>query len=119
MDSYGIPHELIHFEVTESAYTDHPEEIVGAISVLRSMGFLIEMDDFGSGYSSLNMLSEMPIDILKLDMRFLQGNSKEVVGKKQNILSFIVSLSKWLQYATVAEGVETEEEFVMLKTIRT
>ena len=73
VDSYGIPHELIHFEVTESAYTDHPQQIVSAVSTLRDMGFLIEMDDFGSGYSSLNMLSELPIDILKLDMRFHAG----------------------------------------------
>lgn len=117
VDSYSLPHELIHLEITESAYTDHPQEIIAAVTALRKMGFLIEMDDFGSGYSSLNMLSELPINILKLDIRFIQSGNKRADGQKQNILSFILSLSKWLQFPTIAEGVETEEEFLMLKTM--
>lgn len=117
VDSYGIPHSLLHFEVTESAYTDRPQQIIDAVSALRDLGFLIEMDDFGSGYSSLNMLSELPIDILKLDMRFMQSGNERIKGGKRNILSFIVSLSKWLQLPTVAEGVETKGEFELLKSM--
>lgn len=119
VDSYNIPHDLIHFEVTESAYTDQPQQIISAVSALRSCGFLIEMDDFGAGYSSLNMLSELPIDILKLDMRFMQGVSFQdnLPGNKRNVLSFIISLSKWLRLPTVAEGVEKREEFDLLRSM--
>lgn len=117
VDSYGIPHELLHFEVTESAYTDHPQQIISAVSTLRKMGFLIEMDDFGSGYSSLNMLSELPIDLLKLDMKFVQKGDGLLPDSKRSVLSFIVSLSKWLQLPTIAEGVETREEVELLKAM--
>ncbi len=117
VDANGIPHALIHLEVTESAYTDNPQKIISDISALRDMGFQIEMDDFGSGYSSLNMLSELPIDILKLDMRFIRSDNDRIAGNKRNILSYIVSLSKWLQLPTVAEGVETREEYEQLKAM--
>ncbi len=117
VDSYEIPHELIHFEVTESAYTDNPQKIISAVSTLRDIGFLIEMDDFGSGYSSLNMLSELPIDILKLDMRFVQKGDTRTSAGRRSILSFIISLSKWLQLPTIAEGVETKEDVELLKAM--
>lgn len=117
VDSYRIPHNMIHFEVTESAYTDNPQQIISAVSEMRSMGFLIEMDDFGAGYSSLNMLSELPIDILKLDMKFMQNSSEEMQNAKRSILSFVISLSKWLQLPTIAEGVETEAEVKLLKAM--
>ena len=117
VDAFNLDHELIHLEITESAYTDHPQKIISTLTALQDMGFLIEMDDFGSGYSSLNMLSELPINILKLDMRFIQSGKRHAIGSKQNILSFIISLSKWLQFPTVAEGVETKEEFELLRTM--
>lgn len=118
IDQYDIDPRFLHVEVTESAYTDNPEQIISMVSTLRDMGFKIEMDDFGSGYSSLNMLSELPIDILKLDMRFMQsGKNEQLKGSKRNILSFIVSLSKWLQLPTVAEGVETKSEVEDLKSM--
>lgn len=117
VDSYGLPHELIHIEVTESAYTDNPHQIISAVSRLRDKGFLIEMDDFGSGYSSLNTLSELPVDILKLDMRFIQSSDGFYLNGRRGIIGFIISLSKWLQLSTVAEGVETEDELEQLKTL--
>ncbi|MDD2649296.1 MAG: EAL domain-containing protein [Eubacteriales bacterium] len=116
-EKYGIPPELLHIEVTESAYTDNPKKIISAITTLRDMGFLIEMDDFGSGYSSLNMLSELPIDMLKLDMRFVQKGNDLAQTNNRSILGFIVSLSKWLQLPTIAEGVETEEDMELLKSM--
>lgn len=79
------------------------------------MGFIIEMDDFGSGYSSLNMLSELPIDILKLDMGFVQGDLNNT--NSNNILSFIISLAKWMGYNVVAEGIETPEQIQMLRNM--
>ena len=112
VDRYQIPHELFHLEVTESAYTDNPQHIIDTVSKLRDKGFAIEMDDFGSGYSSLNMLSELSVDILKLDMHFIQ---KKNLPQDKSILSFIISMSKLLELDTIAEGVETKEQVDKLK----
>ena len=111
VDSYCIERELLHLEITESVYMDEPQSIIQTINTLRANGFKIEMDDFGSGYSSLNMLSELSIDILKLDMKFIQKNSQN----KRNILGFIISLSKWMNLTTIAEGVETQEHVDKLR----
>ncbi len=109
---HNLRPEDIHLEITETAYTENPRQIIEIVKKLKLMGFIIEMDDFGSGYSSLNMLNELPIDILKLDMGFVQGDSNPNSG---NILSFIISLAKWMDYAVVAEGIETREQIQMLK----
>lgn len=106
--------ENIHLEITETAYTDNPQQIIEVVKKLKLIGFVIEMDDFGSGYSSLNMLNELPIDILKLDMGFVQG---DLNMNSNNILSFIISLAKWMDYAVVAEGIETEEQIQMLRNM--
>ena len=90
---YGIPPEILHLEITESAYTENPEQLIFIVGQLKKEGFIIEMDDFGSGYSSLNMLAELPIDILKLDM------------KKINLY-------------VIAEGVEKEKQISMLKSMK-
>ena len=111
VDKYQIPHELIHLEVTESAYTDNPDEIIMVINEFRKLNFKIEMDDFGSGYSSLNMISEVLVDVIKVDMHFIRKKNAIKADKRTNILSFIIKLSKWLKVPTVIEGVETEEEF--------
>jgi diguanylate cyclase (GGDEF)-like protein len=117
VDSYGIPHDIFHFEVTESAYTNNPQQMITAVSALRDRNFKIEMDDFGSGYSSLNMLSELPIDYLKLDMRFMNSSRDKIQNGKRDIMSFVISLSKWLQLPTIAEGVETKEDFELLRSM--
>ncbi|MBO7122173.1 MAG: EAL domain-containing protein [Treponema sp.] len=110
---YDIPAKYLHLEITESAYTEDPEQIVKIIYELRKREFLIEMDDFGSGYSSLNMLSEMPIDILKLDMTFVRNEMERTNGR--GILSYIISLANWLNLKVVAEGVETKSQVAQLK----
>lgn len=115
--SHNIPHDIFHLEITESAYSKNQEQIISDVKTLRDMGFLIEMDDFGSGYSSLNMLAELPIDYLKLDMKFIQNKNEIFFNSKLNILSFIIILSKWLQYPTIAEGVESESEVDLLKSM--
>lgn len=112
---YQVPMRYLHLEITESAYTDNPQQIITAVGRLRTLGFVIEMDDFGSGYSSLNMLAEMPVDVLKLDIRFIQAETSKPSAK--GILSFIISLAKWLNLAVVAEGVETKEQIAVLQSM--
>ncbi len=111
---YHVSPSLLHLEITESAYSENPDEIIETVNRLRLLGFKIEMDDFGSGYSSLNMLSELPIDILKLDMSFLQ---KKPSLQKKNVMSFVLSLARWLEMGTVAEGVETKSQLEALKAM--
>ena len=93
INKHGLKPENIHLEITETAYTENPHQIIEEVKKLKLLGFVIEMDDFGSGYSSLNMLNELPIDILKLDMGFVQG---DLSMNSNNILSFIISLAKWI-----------------------
>ncbi|SHE86218.1 EAL domain-containing protein [Lactonifactor longoviformis] len=105
---HGLRPSRLHLEITESAYTEQPAQIIETITKLRELGFIIEMDDFGSGYSSLNMLNQMPLDILKLDMKFIQGETGKSVG--QGILQTIVELARRMRLSVVAEGVETKEQ---------
>ena len=114
IDKYGLQPEELHLEITESAYTEDSEQLIGVIDELKRNGFTIEMDDFGSGYSSLNMLSEIPIDILKLDMKFVQGKD---LANNRNIMNFVMGLAKWMNLLVVAEGVETQDQINVLKAL--
>jgi EAL domain-containing protein (putative c-di-GMP-specific phosphodiesterase class I) len=111
-DSYGIDNNLLHLEVTESTYNDNEQQIIMTVSKLRRRGFKIEMDDFGSGYSSLTMLSELPMDVLKLDKSFI---NELTCPKKQYVLNFVIKLAQCLEVDVIAEGVETEEQLRKLK----
>lgn len=113
VNRHGIDSKYLHLEITETAYTENPEQLISVVQRLKKYGFVIEMDDFGSGYSSLNMLSELPLDIVKLDMKFLQHESLE--KEDRNIISFIITLAKWMNLSVVAEGVETGEQVEMLR----
>lgn len=115
VQKYGLPPSRLHLEITESAYTEDPKQIIETVGLLRDLGFVIEMDDFGSGYSSLNMLNEMPIDILKLDMKFIQNETAK--PSSQGILQFMVNLARWMHLSVVAEGVETKEQLNRLSEI--
>ena len=110
---YGLASSRLHLEITESAYTENPKQIIDTVTLLREQGFVIEMDDFGSGYSSLNMLNDMPIDILKLDIKFIHNEMAK--PKSQGILQFIINLARWMDLGVVAEGVETREYVDFLK----
>ena len=110
---YGLHHSALKLEVTESAYTDNAEQMIERISRLRSRGFVIEMDDFGSGYSSLNMLSYMPIDVLKMDMQFVRNIVQS--EKDFRLVQLVLDIAKYLKVPVVAEGVETEQQLDMLK----
>ena len=102
-------------EVTESAYTQDSNQIVGTVERLRDLGFQIEMDDFGTGYSSLNMISRLPIDAMKLDMQFIREAFKE--GGNTHMLEVIIGISDYLAVPVIAEGVETEEQLHALKNL--
>lgn len=113
LQTYRLEPRQLHLEITETAYTENPKQIIEVVSELKNHGFIIEMDDFGTGYSSLNMLSELPIDVLKLDMTFMQNETQKDGNK--NILSFIINLAKWMKLIVVAEGVETQEQIDRLR----
>ena len=109
----GIGFADLRLEVTESAYAEDESAVVGIVSNLRELGFRIEMDDFGSGYSSLNMLSEMPIDTLKLDMRFVKNLTAGSKGLR--MIELVVGVAKFLEAQVIAEGVETAEQVELLR----
>ena len=113
LEKYQIPEYLIKIEITESAYTENNNRISHAVNTLRNRGLVVMMDDFGCGYSSLNMLKNIPVDVLKLDMRFLQFKEEER-QKSANILEAIVNMAGLLHLPIVVEGVENEsqEKFV-------
>ena len=100
-------------EITESAYTENAKQIVKKVEKLRELGFRIEMDDFGCGYSSLSMLSFLPIDALKLDMQFIRSAFTE--RKDTRLLDAMIRLAASFKVPTIAEGVETEEQLSALK----
>lgn len=113
LEKYQIPEYLIKIEITESAYTENNNRISHAVNTLRNRGLVVMMDDFGCGYSSLNMLKNIPVDVLKLDMRFLQFKEEEK-QKSADILEAIVNMAGLLHLPIVVEGVENEsqEKFV-------
>ena len=106
-NKYPINKQHLHFEVTESAYVEDQQVVTGRINELREQGFIIAMDDFGSGYSSLNSLKDIPIDILKLDMGFVRGDKYSERG--MCIIKHMIEMAKALGLETIAEGVETKE----------
>ncbi len=115
MEKYCLPHKFLHLEITESAFAEDTNQIITVLNHLRNYGFYIEMDDFGKGYSSLNMINDLPFDTIKLDMRFLSGNKSS--SRSYNILEFVVNLTEKLNIPAIAEGVETKEDLQILKKI--
>ena len=111
----GLEHRELLLEITESAYTEDSAQIVSTVKQLREKGFRIEMDDFGTGYSSLNMISALPIDALKLDMQFIRSAFSQ--KKDTRMLEVIFHLAESLEVPTIAEGVETAEQMLTLKSM--
>ncbi len=110
---YGLDCRDLKLEVTESAYTENADQLIRVIEQLRGKGYEIEMDDFGSGYSSLNMLSSMPIDILKMDMAFIRNIEHN--EKDFHLVELIVDIARYLKVPVIAEGVETGAQLKLLK----
>lgn len=109
----GIQNKDLILEITESAYADSMEHLVETVRNLRNSGFLVEMDDFGSGYSSLNMLTSLPMDALKVDMKLIRHIADS--PKDLHVLILILDIAKSLNLPVVAEGVETQVQYDMLK----
>ena len=108
VEKYHIPPERLKLEITETIFMTEKERQLEIINSLKEYGFIIEIDDFGSGYSSLNMLKEVPADILKMDMAFLSMDGNANKGRK--IVNTIIALAKALDMLVVIEGVETQEQ---------
>lgn len=116
VEKYNLEPKDLQLEITETVYTEEKQVIYSIISELQEAGFKILMDDFGSGYSSLNMLKDAPIDVLKLDMAFMRNLDNE--NERNNIIvESIVELSKKLNIPVVVEGVESEKQVNFLKSI--
>lgn len=106
VERYGIDPSLIEVEIIESAYSERPDRIVAAFDALAERGFTVLMDDFGSGYSSLNMLKDINVDVLKIDMRFLDRDDR----RSKDIMESVIRMARWLDLPVIAEGVETREQ---------
>ena len=115
VERYGISPGLLNLELTESAYMDNPEIMEKTVLALQNAGFTVMMDDFGSGYSSLNTLKDIPINVLKIDMKFLSGSAE--AGRKECIMAAVVHMAGWLKIPVIMEGVETAEQVAFLKSI--
>ena len=112
---YQINPRNLKLEITESAIAMDFDRHLELIGKLRNIGFVVEMDDFGSGYSSLNMLKDIHVDILKIDMAFLNKAKDEDRSKK--ILQMVIGLSNQLGMPVITEGVESEEQVKFLSEI--
>lgn len=106
-EKYNIPPSLVEIELTESAYVEYPH-LGELMKILQAKGFSFQMDDFGSGYSSLNMLRRIPVDALKLDLHFLGFTEEDHSGKI--ILESVIQMARRLNIPVIAEGVETERQ---------
>ena len=112
---YGVPPRLLNLELTESAYMDNPDSMKETLTGLRAAGFTLMMDDFGSGYSSLNTLRDLSVDFLKIDMKFLPAGTAD--GRSERILASVIRMAGWLGLPVVVEGVETKAQRDFLKGV--
>ena len=115
VQKYGVPKAYVDVELTESALSDQADFLPNALKTLRSTGYRVWLDDFGSGYSSLNVLKDYQFDVLKIDMKFLAGFGTN--EKTPPILTNIIHLTKELNMVSLTEGVETEEQYDFLRSI--
>ena len=111
---HGVPVRLLHAEITESSVIGGPERVSAFVSGLQEIGYKVEMDDFGSGYSSLNVLKDLPFDFIKLDMRFFSGG---MTGRGGAIINAVVQMARWLHTPVIAEGVETGPQADFMESI--
>ena len=112
-DNYQAPHELIHVEITESALTNEEDTLKNTIVRLHEKGFATWLDDFGSGYSSFNVLKDYEFDVLKLDMAFLTGFGEN--AKSRSLIRSVINMADQIGMKTLCEGVETMEQAAFLE----
>lgn len=113
VDSNHVSRDKYYIEITESAFVEDSQSVVPIIEKIKENGFKIEIDDFGSGYSSFNSLADLPFDVLKIDMGFIRAMDRN--PKVKGIIKMIINLAKMLDAKTVAEGVETKDQYLFLK----
>lgn len=113
VDSNNVPHSCYYLEITESAFVEDSKEVIPFLSKIKENGFKVEIDDFGSGYSSFGALADLPFDVLKIDMQFIRSMDRN--PKVKAIIKMIIDLAKMMDAITVAEGVETEAQYLFLK----
>ena len=109
---FNIDPVRLRLEITETVMMTDADNRLQLLNELRDAGFIIEMDDFGSGYSSLNLLKDMPVDVLKIDMAFLRETAKK--KRTETIIHSIIRMSEELGIDSLSEGVETEEQYRIL-----
>lgn len=113
---YDIKPEYLHLEITESLFLDNPEELNRVLERLKKLGFFLEVDDFGSGYSSLNLIRNISVDTIKIDKDFLDS---EIASEKgQIVVNHTIDMAKDLRLQVIAEGVETKAHVDFLKKSR-
>ena len=115
MEEFDLQPQDYMLEITESAYTEETDQLIGSVEKLRERGFRIEMDDFGAGYSSLNTLSILPIDTLKLDMGFIRGMEQD--PRSVRLIEIVMEIAKYLSVPMLAEGVETQDQLMRLQKL--
>lgn len=113
-DYYSIPVRYLRVEITETSAIGGTELVAAVIEKFHKYGYIVEMDDFGSGYSSLNILKDLNVDIIKLDLKFLDGGSG---GRGGIIIKSVVQMAKWLKTPVIAEGVETAKQADFMNSI--
>ena len=113
VDSNGVPRDKYYVEITESAFVEDAKEVIPVINHIRNSGFKVEIDDFGSGYSSFGALADLPFNVLKIDMQFIRSMDNN--PKVKDIIKMIINLAKMFNATSVAEGVETEAQYLFLK----
>ena len=118
VDSYGVSHNLIDFELTESAGYDNTDYMIRVLEQLRSAGFKISMDDFGTGYSSFSLLTRMPLDTLKIDKSFVDNVSTTNERSEDiTVVRHIITLAKELGFVCLAEGAESKPQVDRLREL--
>ncbi|MEG2420498.1 MAG: EAL domain-containing protein [Oscillospiraceae bacterium] len=115
VERYDVEPALLNLELTETAYTDNPTSMKKTMEQFHRHGFTLLMDDFGSGYSSLSLLKDIAIDILKIDMGFL--TETDMPGRGENIIASVIRMAKWLNIPVIAEGAETAEQVEFLRSV--
>ena len=115
LSQYGVEKKSIHLEITETGFSEDPQQLNDVLTALRSEGFVIEMDDFGSGYSSLCALMDLPIDTLKMDSDFLSSSDRS--HRRGRIVTSIIQMAHAIDMYVIAEGVENKNQADFLKSV--
>lgn len=115
VEKYDIPYKYLRVEITESAYMDSPEKLINTIKALKELGFIVLMDDFGAGYSSLNTLKDLSFDVLKIDKKLI--DEVDDAGKGGSVVMSVIRMARWLGMKVVAEGIEKCTQANLLRMI--